>query len=162
MSVNSITQGEQVAQLWPLIFNRCELEISFAHQTFSWGAKTPGQPRTRGNKATKKASVHVVILGLVNREHKPETVRLFRYQNEMGEPIETRLKQLTAYLFDASSVCNPHLVVSGSANALNGLPALVNGSQPIDDRGRNYTFNEAQRAEFLSQEPKAEGFLRPY
>ena len=105
--------------------------------------------------------MHVVILGLVNREHKPETVRLFTYQNEMGKPTETRLKQLTAYLF-TSSVCNPHLVVSGSVNALNGLPVLVNGSQPIDDRGRNYTFNEAQRAEFLSQEPQAERLLRPY
>ena len=33
VSTNSITQGEQVAQLWPLLFDRCKLEIAFAHRT---------------------------------------------------------------------------------------------------------------------------------
>ena len=35
VATNSITQGEQVAQLWPVLFDRCKLEISFAHRTFA-------------------------------------------------------------------------------------------------------------------------------
>jgi hypothetical protein len=34
VATNSITQGEQVAQLWPLLFERYSLEIAFAHRTF--------------------------------------------------------------------------------------------------------------------------------
>ena len=57
VTTNSITQGEQVAQLWPVLFDRCKLEIAFAHRTFAWG------PDARG-----KAHVHVVILGLDRRD----------------------------------------------------------------------------------------------
>ena len=48
VATNSITQGEQVAQLWPILFNRCGLEIAFAHRTFAWGSDARG-----------KAHVHV-------------------------------------------------------------------------------------------------------
>jgi restriction-modification enzyme MmeI-like protein len=37
VATNSITQGEQVAQLWPLLFDRYGLEIAFGHRTFAWG-----------------------------------------------------------------------------------------------------------------------------
>jgi hypothetical protein len=36
VATNSVAQGEQVAQLWPLLFQRCHLEIAFAHRTFAW------------------------------------------------------------------------------------------------------------------------------
>src|SRR5690606_22284915 len=39
VATNSIVQGEQVAQLWPLLFDRFGLEIAFAHRTFSWGSE---------------------------------------------------------------------------------------------------------------------------
>ena len=35
VSTNSISQGEQVAQLWPILFDRCKLQIAFAHCTFA-------------------------------------------------------------------------------------------------------------------------------
>lgn len=38
VSTNSITQGEQVAQLWPILFERHGFEIAFAHRTFAWGS----------------------------------------------------------------------------------------------------------------------------
>ena len=56
VSTNSITQGEQVAQLWPILFERFKLEIAFAHRTFAWGSDARG-----------KAHVHVVIIGLDRR-----------------------------------------------------------------------------------------------
>ena len=42
VATNSITQGEQVAQLWPILFQRFHLEISFAHRTFEWGSDAKG------------------------------------------------------------------------------------------------------------------------
>ena len=35
VATNSITQGEQVAQLWPLLLERYKLEITYAHRTFA-------------------------------------------------------------------------------------------------------------------------------
>ena len=45
VSTNSITQGEQVALLWPKILKNI-LEISFAHTSFQWknSAKDPAEP----------------------------------------------------------------------------------------------------------------------
>ena len=57
VATNSIIQGQQVAQLWPLLFERFGLEIAFAHRTFAWGSDARG-----------KAHVHVVILGLDKKE----------------------------------------------------------------------------------------------
>jgi len=38
VATNAINQGEQVAQLWPLLFHEYGLvEIAFAHRTFAWG-----------------------------------------------------------------------------------------------------------------------------
>ncbi len=66
VATNSITQGEQVAQLWPVLFGRCKLEIAFAHRTFVWWSDARG-----------KAHVHVVILGLDQRNTVQEERRLF-------------------------------------------------------------------------------------
>ena len=68
VATNSITQGEQVAQLWPVLFERCKLEIAFAHRTFAWGSDARG-----------KAHVHVVILGLDRRVTGKANKRLFSY-----------------------------------------------------------------------------------
>ena len=43
VATNSITQGEQVAQLWSLLFDRGRLEIAFAHRTFAWGSDARGK-----------------------------------------------------------------------------------------------------------------------
>ena len=72
VATNSITQGEQVAQLWPVLFGRCKLEIAFAHRTFAWGSDARG-----------KARVHVVILGLDRRKAvraERRAVQLSRHQ----------------------------------------------------------------------------------
>jgi hypothetical protein len=149
VSTNSITQGEQVAQLWPLLFDRYNLEIAFAHRTFEWGSDARG-----------KAHVHVVILGLDRREAVRAERRLFSYPKISGEPVETVHKAISPYLFDASNVSDPRLVVKEIGTPVNGFGALLSGSQPIDDG--NFTLDEKDRREFLSIEPNAEKYLRPY
>ena len=44
---------------------------------------------------------------------------------------------------------------------MNGLPKLISGSQPIDN-GQYIFSSEEARSEFLSAEPRAEPFIRPY
>ena len=149
VATNSITQGEQVAQLWPVLFGRCGLEIAYAHRTFAWGSDARG-----------KAHVHVVILGLDRREAVRAEKRLLSYPDINGEPEESGHAALSPYLFDAGGLSDPHLVVRGESVPINGMGRLIIGSKPID--GGNYIFDTDERAAFLEIEPDAERFIRPY
>ena len=149
VATNSITQGEQVAQLWPILFDRCKLDIAFAHRTFAWGSDARGM-----------AHVHVVIIGLTKRDDAPREKRLFSYDDPKSDPQESKHAALSPYLFNAGGLTDSRIVVKESAQALNELPPLLSGSQPIDDG--NYIFDADQRAAFLMEEPTAEKFMLPY
>lgn len=148
VATNSITRGEQVAQLWPLLFDRYGLEISFAHRTFAWSSDARGM-----------AHVHVVIIGLTRRDQEPQTKRLFSYSDLNGDPSESRHQALTPYLFDAGTVVNRHLVVEETNRPLCNVPQLVIGSKPIDE-GR-YIFDAEEKAAFLAREPHARKVYPP-
>lgn len=149
VSTNSITQGEQVAQLWPILFDRHGLEIAFAHRTFSWGSEARG-----------KAHVHVVIVGLVHRDHEPTEKRLFSYPDIKGDPVESRHGALTAYLFDAKGVVNRHLMVRTANSPLSAKVPMRMGSKPVE--GGNLIFDAVERQEFLTAEPGASPFMVPF
>jgi hypothetical protein len=149
VATNSITQGEQVAQLWPLLFDRHGLEITFAHRTFAWGSDARGMAR-----------VHVVIIGLCRRAQEPTVKRLFSYDDLRGDPTESQHAALTPYLFDAGNLTNRHLVVDERSQPLCDVPQLIIGSKPID--GGNYIFEGDEVRSFLQREPKAEKFLQPF
>jgi hypothetical protein len=149
VATNSITQGEQVAQLWPILFERCGLEISFAHRTFAWGSDARGM-----------AHVHVVIVGLTRRADEPPIKRLFTYDDVHGDPVESLHATLTPYLFDGANLTDRHLVVSEENNPLCDVPPMIIGSKPIDDG--QYIFNTDERTDFLHQEPGARQYMRPF
>ena len=149
VATNSITQGEQVAQLWPILFTRASLSIAFAHRTFAWGSDARG-----------KAHVHVVIIGFDGREDARVDKRLFSYPDINGEPEETRHAALSPYLFDAGGLADQHLTVREESRPINGMGKLASGTQPIDDG--HYIFGAEGRAAFLAAEPDAAPFLRPY
>ncbi|MCA6238100.1 MAG: class I SAM-dependent DNA methyltransferase, partial [Phenylobacterium sp.] len=149
VATNSITQGEQVAQLWPLLFDRYGLEITFAHRTFAWGSDARG-----------KAHVHVVIIGLSSRALEPPVKRLFSYSSVDGDPTESRHSAISPYLFDTSSLGDRHLVVREESRPLGDAPRVVIGSKPID--GGHYIFERAEADAFLLNEPQAKPFIRPF
>ena len=120
------------------------MEIAFAHRTFVW----PG-----------RAAVHCVIVGLAPRGAEPAEKRLFTYADLKGEPTETRHGSLTAYLFDARDA-DRHLVVKEEARPINNARRLKTGVQMIDSG--IFTFNNAERIDFLSAEPDAEPLFRPF
>ncbi|MCY4305697.1 MAG: hypothetical protein OXC62_13115 [Aestuariivita sp.] len=149
VATNSITQGEQVAQLWPILFGRCQLEITFAHRTFAW------QSDARG-----KAHVHVVIIGLDQQNCVPAKKRLFSYTDINSDPEETQHSSISPYLFGANGALAPHLVIREESTPLNGAKKLIIGTKPID--GGHYIFNQAERNAFLEAEPNAASLLRPF
>jgi hypothetical protein len=149
VATNSITQGEQVAQLWPVLFERYGLEISYAHRTFAWGSDARGM-----------AHVHVVVIGLTRRDQEAAVKRLFSYSDINGDPTESQHHALTPYLFDAGTVVNRHLVVEETSRPLSSVPQLVIGSKPIDEG--QYIFDAEERADFLAKEPNAAKYIHPY
>ena len=149
VATNSITQGEQVNQLWPILFERYGLEIAFGHRTFAWGSDARG-----------KAQVHVVIVGLETRENARLKKRLFTYPDVNGEPVESSHAAISPYLCDAGGLSDTTLTVAELSVPMNGLKKLKMGSKPID--GGQYIFTSPEREAFLVLEPGAEEFLRPY
>ena len=149
VSTNSITQGEQVAQLWPILFDRHNLEVAFAHRTFAWGSDARGM-----------AHVHVVIVGLDPREDAVQERRLFSYEDVAGEALESKHRAITPYLVDGGGLANPHVVINEESRPINGMRRLITGSKPIDRS--HYIFKGVERAAFLDAEPEAERFLRPF
>lgn len=144
VATNSITQGEQVAQLWPKLFGERSLEIAFGHRTFVW----PG-----------KAAVHCVIVGLDQRGQQPRQKRLFSYPDTSGRPVETQHDWLTAYLFGAPED-ERLLTIAKRRQPLSATKPLMIGSKPVD--GGYLIFDPSERQRLVDSEPQAEKWLRPY
>lgn len=149
VATNSITQGEQVSQFWPALFERYGLEIAFAHRAFAWGSDAPGP-----------AHVHVVIVGLADRKSVPAKRRLFLYENAKQDVEETEAGFISPYLIDASRLRDPHVVVERHRDPLSGFPGVCVGTKPVD--GGHYILDRDQRAELLEREPEAAKLIRPF
>jgi len=149
VATNSITQGEQVAQLWPILFNRCGLELAFAHRTFAWGSDVRG-----------KAHVHVVIIGLDRGDNARTKARLFSYTDLDRDPEESAHSSLSPYLIDASNLVDRHLTVEEENVPLNHMRQLSFGTQPLENG--NLTFNSKERELFVRREPLSAPYFRPF
>ena len=115
VSTNSITQGQQASVLGAE-FERCGVDIDFAHQTFSWTSEAPGQ-----------AAVHCAIIGFsAVGERKKKT--LYRYPDPKGEPLLSKASNINAYLHDAPNV----LVTNRGAPLQAGVQLMDYGSKPTD------------------------------
>ncbi|MXW13966.1 MAG: class I SAM-dependent DNA methyltransferase [Rhodothermaceae bacterium] len=147
VSTNSITQGEQVSHLWPLLFERYGLEISFAHRTFGWGSDARG-----------KAHVHVVIVGMVKENFSKMECSLFEYHDINAEPDHIQLKSISPYLFDAGKLQNPKLVVRSTRKSSKVVPKCLYGNKPADGGGLLLTADE--RDELLSKNPEFKPFVK--
>lgn len=137
VSTNSITQGEQVANLWkPLMENG--VHIDFAWRTFRWDSES-----------NQKAHVHCVIVGFSSQNNSKEK-RLF---DESG--VVSKVSHINPYLIDA-----PDVFVESRNKPLCNVPSIGIGNKPID--GGNYLFREEEMKDFLKKEPKAEKHFRKW
>ena len=149
VATNSITQGEQVSLLWPILLDHHGFEIMFAHKSFPWDSEAPG-----------KAAVEVVIVGLKKNIDASTKRLLYSYSSKGTDPVESAAKVISPYLFDSSSLPNPNITVKRTKNQISGLPIMTIGSKPVD--GGHFIFTDTEKREFLKAEPAAKKFMRPY
>lgn len=135
VTTNSITQGEQVALLWPLVLNNGQ-EIAFAHQSFKWV-----------NNAKGNAGVAVVIIGIRNIEN----TNKFIY----NENIKTEVKNISPYLANTANV-----YISSRTKPLSNLPSMIKGSSPGDNG--NLLLDQEEKDQLISKNPEAEKFIKKY
>ena len=130
VSTNSISQGEQVANLWqPLMEDG--LRIDFAYRTFRWDSE-----------ASLKAHVHCIIVGFSEDDFKTHECQLF------DNDKVSKLNHINAYLMDA-----PDVFIGSRQRPLSDVPNICIGNLPID--GGNYLFEKEEMEAFVAQEPKS-------
>ena len=142
VSTNSISQGEQVAILWNILFNKYKIKIHFAHRTFKWN-----------NEAKGNAAVHCVIIGFANFDIAEKYIS--DYEDIQGEPLTIKAKNINPYLVDGSDT-----IITNKSLPIANIPLMRFGSMPRD--GGNLIFTETEKEEFIKIEPQAEKWIRPY
>jgi type I restriction-modification system DNA methylase subunit len=142
VATNSIAQGEQVGKLWQILFER-DCKIHFAHKTFKWT-----------NKAKNQASVYVVIIGFGNFDISEK--RLFDYENPKADPHEVEVNNINPYLVDYED-----LLVLSRTKPIDDVPEMMFGNKKVD-YGYLIFNGDEEKNEFLSKEPEAEKFIRPF
>ncbi len=142
VSTNSLTQGEQVPLLWPLMFQKYGIKISFAHRTFQWS-----------NEASGMAAVHCVIIGFSCVETAQK--RLFEYETPKSVPHELAVDNISPYLTAA-----PDIAIAKKSSPICAVPGMGCGSKPSD--GGNLILESAEKNELLAVEPGAAAYLMPF
>jgi hypothetical protein len=132
VTTNSITQGSQVALIWPHIL--VSLEIGFAFPSFKWS-----------NNARGNAGVTCVIIGVRNVSSHPK--RLF------GEGRTQLVKNISPYLIASKTV-----YVHGRKTPLSKLSPIVFGSMAND--GGHLLLDESEYVALLSKQPKIKQLVR--
>ena len=136
VSTNSVSQGEQVANLWKPLFQQ-GVHIDFAHRTFRWDSE-----------ASSKAHVHCVIIGFsIFPNNKPKVI----YSAERPQIVDN----INAYLLNASNI-----FVESRNKPICDIPSIGIGNKPID--GGFYLFTEEEKDEFIKKEPQSKNWFRPW
>ncbi len=136
VSTNSITQGEQVSSVWKPLFERFQIQIDFAYQSFKWESE-----------AKSKAQVHCVIIGFSQRNNQKK--RLF---SESGMKF---VDKINPYLIESEII-----FIENRKSPISNVPKMFRGSQPTD--GGNLILTENEKEKLLMENPVAENFIRPY
>jgi hypothetical protein len=142
VSTNSIAQGEQVAILWQVLFNKYKIKIHFAHRTFSWS-----------NEARGNAAVHVVIIGFANFDVADKVI--YEYEKIKGEAHELRVKNINPYLVEAKDI-----FITKRSKPICTVPQISRGSDAIDNG--NLLLNLDERNALISKHPEVEKWIHPF
>jgi len=142
VSTNSITQGEQVGIIWPVLQNEFNIKIHFAYRTFKWS-----------NEAKGNAAVHVVIIGFSNYDIAQK--HLYSYDNISGDPSLQTVTNINAYLLGGKDI-----FIKNRKDPISNVPRMVWGNQPRD--GGNLLMDQDEKNQLVNQEPLAKKFLRKF
>ncbi|MGI8839587.1 MAG: class I SAM-dependent DNA methyltransferase [Caulobacteraceae bacterium] len=135
VSTNSICQGEQVAQLWPVIFSQ-NVHINFAHQSFKWH-----------NLAAHNAGVTVVIVGVRSRR---STGASILYDGDIARIVSG----ISPYL-----VAGDEVIVEKRREPLSPRASMRFGNHPY--YATDLMLSTTEVGSLLAREPAVARFLRP-
>jgi hypothetical protein len=135
VSTNSITQGEQVPLLWPLLL-KGKIEIHFAYTSFKWR-----------NNARAVAGVTVVIIGLRNIVKQEKFLFI---ENKVTKPVN-----ISPYL-----TAGKNLIVEKRSRPLSLFPVMMKGSQPTD--GGHLLLNRIEKDQFLIDYPELSHLVKKF
>lgn len=136
VSTNSVSQGENVANLWKPLFS-VGVHIDFAHRTFRWDSE-----------AKIKAHVHCVIIGFsIALSTAPKKIY---YSDRMQIA-----NNINGYLLDADNI-----FVESRNTVLCDVPNIGIGNKPID--GGFYLFEKEEMEEFIRKEPQSKPYFREW
>ena len=135
VSTNSITQGEQVANIWKPLVERFGLHIDFAWRTFRWDSESTG-----------KAHVHCVIIGFSIGERKRKPI-IFD-----GESL-IEAKHINGYLIDMENIW-----IESNKKQISGAQKMCKGSQPTG----NLFVTPEERNELIANYPDVLPFVRNF
>lgn len=137
VSTNSITQGEQVVNVWKNLYDNYPINIDFAYRTFIWNSE-----------ASDKAHVHCVIIGfsLGRNNH---SKRIF----DNDRVIFT--DKINPYIQNAET----HFIERRAA-PLFDVPKVGRGNQPTDNG--NFLLNEEEFNKFKKENPKFIHLVKTY
>lgn len=137
VATNSINQGEQVALLWPTIFE-LGLNINFAYQTFQWK-----------NSAKNNAGVHVVVVSLSNQNIGKNNIYKLIDNTWHKETVEN----ISPYL-----VAGSNTVVESRRSPISGNSPILFGNMPYDYG--NLLLNAEEKNELILKEPSSKKWLK--
>lgn len=137
VATNSISQGQQVSALWPLIF-KYDCEIFFAYNSFKWN-----------NLASNNAGVAVVLIGISPKTNCVKRIFDVGIDNHITSRV---VKNINAYLIDGENY-----FIANQRNQISKLPEFDRGNSPTDggfllldlDEVNNLGLSEQQRKTFI-------------
>lgn len=137
VSTNSICQGESVATMWKPLFDKRNLTITFAYQTFRWDSE-----------ADIKAHVHCVIVGFCCCPYNQKR------QLYIGTSVPVLCDNINGYLYGA-----PNVFIQNRGDTLTaGLPKMSKGSQATD--GGNLMLSVEERDELIQRYPQTDAYIK--
>ncbi len=138
VSTNSIIQGESVGIIWRHLFEKKNVEIQFAHQSFIWDSE-----------ASLKAHVHCIIVGFTCYSINAEKT-LFSLD------MVKKVKHINGYLIGADNI-----FIQSRGIPLNAtMPKMSKGSQPTD--GGYLLLSEDERKDLIKVYPESEELIKRF
>ena len=137
VSTNSITQGEQVADIWEPLMKRFNIHIDFAYKTFQWDSES-----------NNKAHVHCVIIGFSNA---PSSKLKTLYDGKTAYKVA----HINPYLFPAKDV-----FIHSRTKPLCNVYKVTSGNRPAD--GGALIIEGDDYEEFIKKEPGAVPYIRKF
>ena len=142
ISTNSITQGEQVANIFKPIFDRFNIKINFAWRSFKWDSESKS-----------KSSVYCVIIGF-STINKTKVLK----KKSNSKVLKKKSNSFKKLFFDDNNFCEveninaylnaaPNIFIESRNKPICHVPEIIYGNKPVD--GGNLLLSDEEYHELI-------------